>query len=150
LKLPNAGHDEPGNGRVPDFLADIRDLDLPDRCVDEIFTSNTIDRYTRWTCFAMLRDWHRILKPGGKLVIETADFRRCVLGMFHLSSHMRQSARARFYGNQRDRIGEESDTTRYVWSARDLRQALLDIGFRTIELSHRVLPGVEMRLTAMK
>ena len=38
----------------------------------------------------MLREWHRMLKPGGMLTIEAADFNRCVLWLFHPSRCKRE------------------------------------------------------------
>ena len=37
-------------------------LGLPDSSIDEIFTSHTIDHFTRWVAIDMLKDWHRMLK----------------------------------------------------------------------------------------
>lgn len=143
--------DSSRSGCIADAFADMRELGLPDASVDEMFTSHTIDHFTKWVALEMFRDWHRMLKPGGKLVIEVADFNRCVLWLFHPSPTKRKLARDQFYGNQWDRIDYE--THRYVWSAGELRRALLETGFREVEVSHRTethYPGRDMRVTAVK
>ena len=40
--------DSSRNGCVADVFADMRALGLPDNSIDEIFTSHTIDHFTRW------------------------------------------------------------------------------------------------------
>ena len=66
---------------------------MPDDSVDEIFTSHTIDHFTRWQAIDMFKDWHRILRPNGLLTIEVADFWRCVLWLFHFKREKRRLAR---------------------------------------------------------
>ena len=143
--------DSSRSGFVADAFADMRRLGLPDASVDEMFTAHTVDHFTRWEALVMFRDWLRILKPGGKLVIEAADFRRCVLWLFHPSRRKRQLARDQFYGNQWDEL--DYQTHRYVWSAGELADALRKTGFSQVSWHHRTLthhPGRDMQMTAVK
>lgn len=139
-------------GCAADVVADIRNLGLPDQSVDEIFASHVIDHFTRWVCIDMLRDWHRMLKVQGTLVIEVADFWRCVLWLFHPCRKNRELAKSQFYGNQQDCLDYE--THRYVWSAEELKHTLLkDIGFQCVDVNHRTqthYPGRDMRIVAIK
>ncbi|KAA5546127.1 class I SAM-dependent methyltransferase [Roseiconus nitratireducens] len=143
--------DSSRDGCVADCYADMRDLGLPDNSVDEIFTSHTIDHFTRWEGIDMFSDWKRMLKPGGKAVMEAADFRRCVLWLFHPRKHKRHLARTQFYGNQWDRIDYE--THRYLWSSTELARELKKIGYSDVSISHQTethYPGRDMRITAIK
>jgi predicted SAM-dependent methyltransferase len=143
--------DSSRDGCVADVLADMRQLGLDDDAVAEIQTFHTIDHFTRWECVDMLRDWHRMLRPGGRLVIEVADFTRCVLWLLHPLARRRRAARSQFYGNQWDRI--EFETHRYVWSSREIRRELRSIGFALVKISHRTethYPGRDMRIEAIK
>jgi SAM-dependent methyltransferase len=143
--------DSSRSGCVADVFADMRHLGLPNNSVDEIFTSHTIDHFTRWVSVKMFRDWHRMLKPGGILTIEAADFARCALWLFHPIREKRRLARTQFYGNQWDEI--EFETHRYVWSAKELKIALIEIGFRLVTINHRTLthyPGRDMHVEATK
>jgi predicted SAM-dependent methyltransferase len=145
--MPDSSRD----GCVADVLADMRALGLPDHSIDEIFTSHTIDHFTRWAAVDMFRDWHRMLKPNGLMVIEAADFVRCVLWLLHPSRQKRRAARNQFYGNQWDRI--EFETHRYLWSARELVGVLREIGFRRVTCTHATLthcPGRDMHIEATK
>ena len=144
--------DSSRDGCSPDCIGDMTKLGLADNTVDEIFTSHTIDHFTRWTAIAMLRDWHRMLKPGSKCIIEVADFWRCVLWLFHPLKSKRQLARTQFYGNQWDEI--EYETHRYVWSSSELNSVLLEqVGFSSVAISHKTtthIPGRDMRVIATK
>lgn len=143
--------DSSRDGCVADVFADIRALELPDACVDEIFTSHVLEHFPRWQTIDMLTDWHRSLKPGARLVVEMPDFWRCVLWLFHPRSKRRRQGRIQFYGNHWDRL--DFETHRYVWSASEFRRVLLEIGFARVEVSHRTQthhPGRDMRVTAYK
>ncbi|TWU48111.1 class I SAM-dependent methyltransferase [Rubripirellula reticaptiva] len=144
-------NDSSRDGCNADVFADMTDLGLADAVVDEFQTYHTIDHFTRWQCVDMLTDWHRMLRPGGKLVIEVADFARCILWLFHPIANRRRVARNQFYGNQWDRI--EFETHRYVWSAREIKKELRSIGFSSVKISHRTethYPGRDMRIEATK
>jgi predicted SAM-dependent methyltransferase len=138
-------------GCVADVFADMRRLDLPDDTIDEIFSAHTIEHFTRWEAMSMLGDWHRMMKPGARLVLETPDFARCVLWLFHPQGWRRALARKQFYGNQWD--GLDYETHRYVWSARELRAGLVSLGFRSVTVHHRTAthcPGRDMQAVAVK
>ena len=143
--------DSSRTGCVADVFADMRKLGLADNFVDEIFTSHTIDHFTRWEAIDMFQDWYRILKPGGLLVIEAADFMRCVLWLLHPNRNKRMLARNQFYGNQWDRIDYE--THRYLWTSRELVGKLGEIGFRDVSFNHATLThhaGRDMHIEAYK
>ena len=144
--------DRSREGCVADVFADMRSLGLSDASVDEIFTSHTLEHFVRWEAIDMLRDWHRMLKSGGSLIIETPSFWRCVLWLFHPRRTRRRVAMNQFYGNQLDRL--DFETHRYVWTVRELQQVLAaDVGFRHVEVSHDTwthYPGRDMHVVATK
>ena len=53
--------------------ADIAHLPYRDNYADEIYSSHTIEHFNFKEAFSVLRDWHRVLKPGGIIVIDTPD-----------------------------------------------------------------------------
>ena len=143
--------DSSRSGCVADAYADIRCLGLPDDSVDEVFSAHTLEHFTKWEAVDMLADWRRMLKPGGVVALETPDFWRCVLWLFHPSKQKRYLGRTQFYGNQWDRLDYE--THRYVWSARELRAALDELEFRNVVVTHKTLthhPGRDMRVEAVR
>jgi SAM-dependent methyltransferase len=60
-----------------DIHADIRSIPLPDDSVDEAMAIHVLEHLNRWEAPAALREWRRILKPGGLLVLELPDLVKC-------------------------------------------------------------------------
>jgi predicted SAM-dependent methyltransferase len=54
--------------------ADAKDLCMFDNSVDEIYASHLIEHFDFQEGLKALKEWYRVLKIGGKLVIETPDF----------------------------------------------------------------------------
>lgn len=52
-------------------------LDIPDNCVDEIFTSHVIEHIMPNEVPSMLKEWLRVLKPGGFVATEWPDLLKC-------------------------------------------------------------------------
>ncbi len=50
-----------------DVLADVRALPFRNLTVDEINASHILEHFPRSTTSAVLREWHRVLKPGGSI-----------------------------------------------------------------------------------
>ena len=79
-----------GTERIPGYIAcdlyeegadmkfDAAELPFADNMVDEIRAYHLIEHFTFNNAFKVLREWHRALKPGGILVMETPDlFHTC-------------------------------------------------------------------------
>jgi predicted SAM-dependent methyltransferase len=56
-----------------DIYANIAELDFPPGSVDEVRLHHVFEHFNRVTAIAMLIKWHKWLKIGGKLHIETPD-----------------------------------------------------------------------------
>ncbi len=143
--------DQSRSGCVADVFEDIRALGLPAETVDEIYCSHVVEHFVRWDALEMLKDWHRMMKKGGKLVIEMPSFWRCVAWLFHPSKTKRGLAKDQFYGNQWDKL--DFETHRYVWGAKEIRKQLKQIGFGKVKVNHRTRthhPGRDMRIVATK
>lgn len=62
-----------------DLRLDATDLSaFPDRCVDEIRSYHLFEHLTRNQARAALREWRRVLRPGGTLLIECPNLAVCV------------------------------------------------------------------------
>lgn len=53
---------------------DVRTIPYPDCSVDEILALHVIEHFDFFEGQRVLEEWYRVLKPGGKLLIETPDF----------------------------------------------------------------------------
>ncbi len=61
-------------GVVPDILCDLASDDLfkhfKPGSVDEILSVHVVEHFYRYEIEAVLHRWHRLLKPGGNLIVE--------------------------------------------------------------------------------
>lgn len=58
-------------GKTPDVLCDLHDLSVfPDNHADEVMAIHVVEHFWRWEVEAVLREWVRVLKPGGKMILE--------------------------------------------------------------------------------
>jgi predicted SAM-dependent methyltransferase len=60
-----------------DVQCDIRAIPLPDDYADEAMAIHVIEHIYRWETRATLQEWRRVLKPGGRLVLEQPDLIKC-------------------------------------------------------------------------
>jgi predicted SAM-dependent methyltransferase len=57
-----------------DLVCDIRKLPYPDNSVEIIENYHVIEHLGRHELLEALKEWHRVLQPGGKIIIECPDF----------------------------------------------------------------------------
>ena len=58
-------------GKQPDLNADIRDLSkINSSIAHEVLAVQVIEHFYCWEVVPLLKSWRRLLKPGGKLILE--------------------------------------------------------------------------------
>lgn len=58
-------------GMRPDVVCDLHDLaPFADASADEILSVHVVEHFWRWEIAAVLREWVRVLKPGGRMIVE--------------------------------------------------------------------------------
>lgn len=63
-------------GRKPDVLCDLRKLEsFTDDSADEILAVHVVEHFWRWEVADVLREWVRVLKPDGRMVLECPNLR---------------------------------------------------------------------------
>ena len=63
-------------GKLPDVVCDIRKLDnFPDNFADEILAVHVVEHFWRWEVVEILKEWVRVLKPGGKMILECPNLK---------------------------------------------------------------------------
>lgn len=60
-----------------DVVTDIKKLPFPDEYADEIHAIHLFEHIAFWEVNKVLKEWRRVLKPGGKLVLEMPDMEKC-------------------------------------------------------------------------
>jgi SAM-dependent methyltransferase len=58
-------------GKRPDVLCDLHRLTpFADDSADEILAVHVVEHFWRWEVVAVLREWTRVLRPGGAMILE--------------------------------------------------------------------------------
>ena len=58
-------------GMKPDVICDLHDLaPFEDASADEILSVHVVEHFWRWEIRDVLREWIRVLKPGGRMIVE--------------------------------------------------------------------------------
>lgn len=58
-------------GMKPDVICDLHDLvPFGDASADEILSVHVVEHFWRWEIRDVLREWMRVLKPGGRMIVE--------------------------------------------------------------------------------
>lgn len=58
-------------GFKPDVICDLHQLTpFEDNSVDEILSVHVVEHFWRWEVLDVLREWVRVLKPGGVMIVE--------------------------------------------------------------------------------
>lgn len=73
LKIPGYTSIDLYNDRA-DMKMDILNLDFEDNTVSEILASHVFEHLSPHYSVPALKEWLRVLKPGGKLIMEMPDF----------------------------------------------------------------------------
>jgi SAM-dependent methyltransferase len=72
-----------------DVVSDLRHLDLPSGYANAAAAIHVIEHFYYWEIPAILQEWYRVLKPGGKLILELPCMDK-VIGYMHSMIKCRQ------------------------------------------------------------
>ncbi|HQQ62936.1 MAG TPA: methyltransferase domain-containing protein [Pseudomonadales bacterium] len=144
-------------GFEPDVLCDLKKLDFEDNYADEILSVHVIEHFYRWEVEAVLAEWFRVLKPGGKIVLECPNILHAAKmtlvkekDLDKINGRVKETLWV-FYGDPR--WVDPYMVHRWGYSPRSLSKLLLDAGFinvrRRASLFKRREPR-DMRLEAYK
>jgi SAM-dependent methyltransferase len=63
-------------GKRPDVICDLHQLTpFPDDYADEILAVHVVEHFWRWEVEDVLREWVRVLRPGGRMVLECPNLK---------------------------------------------------------------------------
>lgn len=115
--------------KATDYVLDARHLPFPYCSIEKIETYHMVEHIPPNTLNEMFQEWKRVLKPGGKLVMELPDFDNVVREYLEVGDPEREQVLLRYvFGSQRF----ETDHHYWGWNYERLRSILIDIGFQDI------------------
>lgn len=141
----------------PDVIAPMDRVPLPDGCAEEIMCIHGWEHQFLWECDKTITEWKRLLKPGGKLVLELPDIIKCceniINGFVVGGKHTDQLGMWGLYGDPRSK--DKFMTHRWGWSPKTLREFLKGHGLVEIFDEETVYHPAgrkrrDMRITARK
>lgn len=143
------------SGVEPDVAADVTGpLPFPDDYADEVHAYHLLEHIHRWKAEDTLKEWTRVLKPGGLLVLEMPCFDKIVSIMaHHVIDRTPMNPRMTMWGLYGDpSYKNEAMEHKWCYSWLELEEMLAHVGLRKIKREdptthqkHR-----DMRLTAIK
>ena len=112
-----------------DVKCDARLLPFEDNSVEEIYTSHVIEHFDFKEVFEVLKEWKRVLKEGGKLVIETPDLLASCKKFVELDEQGRISMYAHFFSEPWTSPGQ---CHKFLYTETQLRWTLEQAGFKNL------------------
>jgi ubiquinone/menaquinone biosynthesis C-methylase UbiE len=136
-------------GKEPDVRMDIRKLEFPDNTADEILAVHVIEHFRYSEVLDILKEWYRVLKPGGKLVLELPDLSKCIGNLIRYPNNATMSLLG-IYGDPRSQ--HDVLVHKWGWTPETLGGMMYAAGFREImgmpTMYH--FPERDMRIEGVK
>jgi len=133
----------------PDVLTDCRKLPFDADYADEIHSIHFVEHIARMDVDNMLADWHRVLKRGGRLVIEVPCLNKMAEHIVNGEKNMRLMQLG-IFGDPRD--PKPGMMHQWSYTKEELTEIVLQAGFAKVEVKEPVfhLAKRDMRLEAVK
>lgn len=139
------------------IIMDIANLTFKDNTAVEILASHVFEHLNPYHSVATLADWRRVLKPGGKLIMEMPDIEQlCKRFTESKSTGERYGILNAIYGSvNTTNSGEPSDITSphlFGWWPESLHDHLTNAGYGEIKFMSEKIPHPEsnLRVEAIK
>lgn len=116
--------------RPPEILSDVRKIPLPDDCATEILAIHIFEHIERWEVDDVLEEWRRLMRKGGKLIMEMPDLIKCcdnIVKGIRGEQHPDQLGMWGLFGDpsEKDRLMMHA----WSWTFATLRPLLKEHGF---------------------
>jgi len=133
-----------------DVECDIRSLPYLDETADEIVAIHVAEHFFITDLLAVLTEWHRVLKTGGKLVLELPCWDK--VQRLIKADAPDNFTRWALYGQPKTHVDGVPALHKWCWSIDEFREMLEAAGFVNIELEQPKFhqPIRDMRWVAIK
>lgn len=115
---------------APDVRANLWELPFSNESIEEIWSSHTLEHVPSNRVVPALREWFRVLCPGGRAIVSVPNFD--YVAKYWLTGPDREWAHALVFGLQRD----EGDFHRCAFTPALLRGDCEAAGFQVKNLAH--------------
>jgi FkbM family methyltransferase len=126
------------------IMMDITKLDFDDNSVSEILASHVFEHLNPYHSITILQEWLRVLKPGGKLIMEMPDLEQVCKMFVTASTGERYGLANVIYGsvNTTGVGGPDNITSPHLfgWWPDSIRDHLWNAGFRDIKVGAEQIP----------
>lgn len=123
-------NDDPIMG-PPDVRTDIRKMDFPDHHADELHAIHLFEHLPRIEADSVLFEWRRVLKPGGKLVIEIPCLDKIAQNIVNGERNLRMTVLGLF-GDPTDKKPDMMH--KWCYSKNEMKTMLEGVGFRDVQI----------------
>lgn len=123
IDLPSESH--PVEKEKVDVYADVRELVYKDESVDEVRSHHLLEHFSRQEALLLISRWHRWLKIGGMVHIETPDFEESAKKFLQSSIEDQFVFGRHIYGSHEAEWAYHKD----FWSENKYRYVLERLGY---------------------
>lgn len=137
-----------------DVVCDLKSLPFDDNYADLAVSVHVLEHFYKWDAEIALKEWHRVLKPGGKLVLELPCLnkvfnyiRECITAQEPMSMQKTWLALWGDPGSKRPEMGHK-----WGYTKEQLADVLTECGFKGIthENPRYHMRSRDMRITCYK
>lgn len=132
-----------------DINSDAFPLPFPTDHADELWAIHLLEHIHRSQASNVLTEWFRVLKPGGKLVLELPCLDKIARMIVRGEKNIRLTLLGLF-GDPRD--GKPDMMHQWCWSENELTEALVSVGFERVTVGVPVfhIAARDMRIEGRK
>lgn len=143
-------------GKEVDEVFGLQEIPYADNTIDAIHSEHALEHLWHQNARAALREWYRVLKPGGELHLQIPDLKHCcekyVDAINKGDQRLANWYRWTIYGAQISQSDEPPEGQIHYtgFSLEELRRELTGIGFVISSISNYVLhdtPSIEVQAT---
>jgi predicted SAM-dependent methyltransferase len=114
-----------------DIVSPADAIPLPSNSVEEILAIHVVEHVHQWEVPSLLKEWFRLLKPGGRLVMEMPDIIKCAKnvaeGYTYAGKHPDQAGMWGIFGDSR--LKDPYMIHKWGWHFKSLSPLVKEAGF---------------------